>query len=102
MVVSTLLQGAEVWTNYRRHIKKLNQFHMRCLRKKWLDNIPNKQMLERCEIHGIEVMMHRIQLRWTGHVHRMPNSRLPKAIFYGQLVQIRDQSSATETASKLL
>jgi len=32
-------------------------------------------------------MIHRIHLRWTGHMLRMPDSKLPKAIFYGQLGQ---------------
>jgi len=32
VVMTTLLHGCEAWTVYRRHIKKLDQFHMRCLR----------------------------------------------------------------------
>ena len=89
VVISTLLYGAEAWTHYRRHIKKLDQFHMRCLRAisnvKWQDRIPNTEVLERCRIHGIEAMVKRAQLRWAGHVRRMADSRLPKAIFYGQI-----------------
>jgi len=89
VVISTLLYGAEAWTHYRRLIKKLDQFHMRCLRAisnvRWQDRIPNTEVLERCRIHGIEAMKKRAQLRWMGHVRRMADSRLPKAIFYGQI-----------------
>jgi hypothetical protein len=31
-------------------------------------------------------MLRKAQLRWAGHVVRMPNERLPKKIFYGELL----------------
>ena len=33
VVLPSLLYGCETWTCYRRHIKKLDQFHLCCLRK---------------------------------------------------------------------
>ena len=33
VVLPTLLYGCEAWTPYRRHIRRLDQFHMRCLRR---------------------------------------------------------------------
>jgi len=61
VVLTTLLYGCESWTVYRRHIAKLDQFHLRCLRKiahiKWQDMIPNTDVLARCDISGIEVLV---------------------------------------------
>jgi hypothetical protein len=89
VVITTLLYGCETWTVYRRHIKRLAKFHLRCLRKitntKWQDQVPNTEVLEKCHITGIEAFVIAAQLRWSGHVARMDNTRIPKAIFYGQL-----------------
>ena len=90
-VLTTLLYGCETWTPYRRHIAKLDQFHMKCLRRiahiRWQDLIPNTEVLERCGITGIEALLITAQLRWTGHIVRMADSRIPKQAFYGQLAQ---------------
>jgi hypothetical protein len=90
VVLTTLLYGCESWTLYRRHIAKLDQFHLRCLRKlahiKWQDMTPNTAVLECCEINGIEAFLIAAQLRWTGHMIRMDDHRIPKRVFYSQLV----------------
>ena len=43
--LSILLYGAETWTIYRRHIKKLESYHIRCLQRifglSWSDRIPH-------------------------------------------------------------
>ena len=43
-VLTTLLYGCEAWTPYRRHIRRLDQFHTRCLRQTagitWQDMVP--------------------------------------------------------------
>ncbi len=89
VVLSTLLYGCETWTVYRRHVKQLDQFHLRCLRSicniKWTDKVPNTAVLNRCNLPGIESMIIRAQLRWAGHIVRMPDDRIPKALLYGQL-----------------
>ena len=92
-VISTLLYGSESWTLYRRHIRKLNGFHMRCLRRilhlKWQDRVPDTEVLERCNIQGIEAMLMRSQFRWSGHVLRMADNRIPKQLLYGQLANAK-------------
>ena len=89
MVLPSLLYGSETWTTYRRHIKALEQFHQRCLRKilgiRWQDRVTNVAVLERADLPSIESILMRNQLRWSGHVARMDNSRLPKQIFYSEL-----------------
>ena len=89
VVLPSLLHGCETWTCYRRHTKKLDQFHLRCLRKilcvSWKDHVPNQEILRRAELTGIEAMLNQAQFRWSGHVTRMDNSRLPKQLFHAEL-----------------
>jgi len=93
VVVTTLLYAAETWTTYSRHICKLNKFHFRCLRRilgiSWKDRVSNLEVLKRAGIEDIEAMIIRSQLRWTGHVLRMNNSRIPKILFFGELANGR-------------
>ena len=46
---------------------------------------------------SVEEMAITWQLRWTGHVTCMEDSRLPKAVFYGELKKgsLKSWSSAT-------
>ena len=89
VVLPSLLYGCETWTCYRRHTKKLDQFHLRCLRKvlrvSWKEHVPNQEILRSAELTGIEAMLNQAQLRWSGHVTRMDDSRLPKQLFHAEL-----------------
>ena len=89
VVLPTLLYGCEAWTPYRRHIRRVDQFHMRCLRRianiKWQYMITNTDVIQRCAQTGIEYHIKRAQLRWSGHLARMADDRIPKAVFYGEL-----------------
>ena len=92
VVLTTLLYGCETWTLYRRSICRLDQFHLRCLRKiagiKWQDRVTNTDVLQTCGITGIEALLLKAQLRWAGHVMRMPDDRIPKQVFCGQLAVV--------------
>ena len=74
---------------YQRHAKRLNHFHTSCLRKllkiKWQDRIPDTEVLKRAGMQSVHTLLKLAQLRWTGHVTRMPDERLPKKILYGEL-----------------
>ncbi|KAK3514603.1 hypothetical protein QTP70_021515 [Hemibagrus guttatus] len=89
VVISTLLYGAESWTVYRRHVKKLHAFMMRHLRSilkiTWIDKMTNKEILDRTGLPSMEDLLIRKNLRWTGHLMRMPQDRLPKQILFSQL-----------------
>lgn len=89
IVLPSLLYGSETWCLYRRNIKSLDQFHLRCLRDimniHWTDRIRNTEVLRRAKICGIEAYLMRRQLRWCGHVFRMPDERIAKCIFYSEL-----------------
>ena len=88
-VLSTLLYGSETWTAYARQQRRLNRFHLRCLRRilgiSWQDRVPNKDVLERAGIPSMFAMLSQRRLRWLGHILRMEDGRLPKDVLYGEL-----------------
>ena len=90
-VISTLLYGSEAWTLTKRQIRKLEKFHLTCLRKiariRWYHKVPNFMVLKRCHVLSVTSMLDRNKLRWTGHVIRMADDRIPKRILYGQLAR---------------
>ena len=104
VVTTTLLYGCESWITYRRHIRSLDQFHMRCLHRiariTWQDKTPNTEVLQRCEISGIEAFIIKAQLRWVGQVGRMSDSRIPKATFYAELLSAPGPTADHCCASK--
>nr|XP_027216627.1 uncharacterized protein LOC113809286 [Penaeus vannamei] len=91
IVLTTLLYGCETWTVDQRHARKLNHFHTMCLRKllgiKWQDRIPGTEDLTRAGLPSIYAILMQSQLRWAGHVVRMPDHRLPKRLLSGELQQ---------------
>ena len=58
IILSTLLYGAETWTVYRRHVKKLHAFMMRHLRSimkiRWQDKVTNIKVLKRAGLPSME------------------------------------------------
>ena len=88
-VISTLLYGSEAWTTYARQERRLNTFHMRILRRilgiSWQDKVPNTEVLSRAGLPSMYTLLRQRRLRWLGHVHRMPDGRIPKDLLYGEL-----------------
>ena len=93
VVLSALLYSCDTWTTYCRHIQLLEQFHQRCLRRicniKWQDRVSNLKVLKLCDLPSIECLIIKCQLRWTGHIVRMKDDRIPKMLLYGQLKEGR-------------
>nr|VZI31525.1 unnamed protein product [Spirometra erinaceieuropaei] len=83
------MYGAETWTVYTRQARRLNHFHLSCLRRilrlNWQDRIPDTDVLERTGMLSIYSMLRQMQLRWSGHLVRMDDERLPKRLFYGDV-----------------
>ena len=95
VVISSLLYASSTWTLYRRQVQQLESFHMKCLRRTcgitWQLRIPNTEVLEKCQTTGIETYIYRNQLRWAGHLVRMDEGRIPKALFYSQLKERKNE-----------
>ena len=87
--ISTLLYGCEAWVTYSRHLRSLENFHIRCLQRilgiTWRDHVPHSEIFGKTNCKSIEAMVSQHQLRWLGHVVRMPEDRLPRRVLYGQL-----------------
>ena len=104
VVLPTLLYGAETWTVYKSHAKKLNHFHLACLRKimgiTFTDKIPDTEILTHAKAPSIFCHLKKIQLRWAGHLVRMPDTRLPKVIFYSELANGKRKTGAPKKRYK--
>ena len=89
VVISTILYGCETWVPYCRHIRLLVSFHIRRLQLipglRWRHKVTHSQIRSRARTPTIESMLLHRQLRWLGHDIRMPHSRLPHYVLYGQL-----------------
>nr|VZI01571.1 unnamed protein product [Spirometra erinaceieuropaei] len=64
IILPTLLYGAETWTLYTKQARRLNHFHLSCLRRilrlNRQDRIPDTDVLERTGILSIYIMLRQI------------------------------------------
>ena len=87
----TVCPSIRFWNldNLRKHAKKLNRFHMTCLRKllhiTWRDKIPDTEVMRRTELPTMYTLLTKAQLCYTGHVVCMNDERLPKRLQFGEL-----------------
>ena len=83
-VLSVLLYGAECWIHLRRHEKKVNTFHNRCIRtilsisnrQQWSEGITMTEVRRSWgdeETVGEKIQKRRME--WLGHLARMPCRR---------------------------
>ena len=100
----TLLYACETWAVHQRHAMILNHLHLSFLRKllkiKWQDTIPDTEVLEKAGMQSMHTVLQLAQLRWTGHVIRMPDERLPKKVFYGELQKAKRSQSGQKKRYK--
>ena len=84
--MAILLYGSEHWCLTESMYRKLRVFHARCVRTICrvnlqhvrLHRISTAELLVRTGLNSIDVYITRRQLRWLGHVSRMPSDRLPR------------------------
>ena len=90
-MLSTLLYSSETWTPYVRYERRLNGFHLRCLRHilqtHWQDKVPDMEVLQRAGMKSMIAVLREKRLRWLGHVYRMDTGRIPKGLLYGELAR---------------
>ena len=85
VVISTLLYGSETWaTPTISEEKRLDVFDNRCLRRilgiKWFHRVWNTTNRERTGQTPASLLLKTRRLKWFGHVSRMGQERLPKAL----------------------
>ena len=89
VIISTILHSCKSWVPHRCHIRLLESLHIRCLHLilglRWWHKVTHFQNRSRAGIPSIKSMLLHRQLCWLGHVIRMPDSRLPHRVLYGQL-----------------
>ena len=80
IVLPTALYASETWRITKGSGKKLDAFHMRCLRSilkiKWMDHVTNAEVLKRAEAQTLQQIILERRLRFAGHVMRMNDDRL--------------------------
>ena len=97
-VLSTLLYGSECWTPLRRHLRRLDSFHQRCVKavlkittkQQWEQHITSVMVRQHWgDEETIATKLRRRRLEWLGHVARMADHRLPRICLFGWLAQVR-------------
>ncbi|PZC85635.1 hypothetical protein B5X24_HaOG215905 [Helicoverpa armigera] len=61
LILPLLLYASETWCLYKGDIKRLDTFHMKCLRAilriRWQDRVPNTDVLRRTGLAGMECLL---------------------------------------------
>ena len=77
--------GFSAW----KQIRLLEQFHEHCLCSilgiNWQDYVSNEEILKKSSLSSIESISLQVQLHWAGHVTRMEDICMPKAVFFSKL-----------------
>ena len=79
-----------------KNVRRLSGFHNHCIRtmlgvfrmKQWKEWITSKKLAETFGMKDLTEILRKYCLRWLGHVVRMDDSRLPKQLYFGELVRL--------------
>ena len=67
---------------------------------KWQERVPDVEVLKRAGTVSAEATIPARQLRWVGHVSRMPDDPLLKAVFFGELISGNRKTGAPKLRYK--
>ncbi|KAL1447452.1 hypothetical protein WDU94_015565 [Cyamophila willieti] len=91
VILSTLLYASESWTLTEAHQKRLNRFHIRCLKSimkvHWKEYVPDEVILERAEMLSVDNLIRIRRLKWAGHLSRMDPTRIPHQVAFSELAE---------------
>ena len=104
-VLPALLYGAETWSTTAYNLKRINTFHMACLRQALnvnpFDHISNVSILSRSQSIRASTLICLSRLRWLGHLWRMEDHRLPIMILFGELTSGKRPQQAKASVARL-
>eukprot|EP00923_Selenidium_pygospionis_P040756 GHVN01070515.1.p1 GENE.GHVN01070515.1~~GHVN01070515.1.p1 ORF type:complete len:1235 (-),score=133.71 GHVN01070515.1:257-3961(-) len=93
IVLPSLLYGAETWTLLEGQQRRIESFHLRCMRAilkiRWTDFVSNQQVRVRFGSRRISSHILEKQLSWLGHVLRSRDTSLTKNVMCGELEEKR-------------
>ena len=94
IVVNNLVYGSEAWVPKASQMRRLDVFHLRCLRHilgvSRLDHVTNRAILLKAKTDSVDVIARRYRLRWLGHVGRMRSADpLPDGRWQSDRVPLR-------------
>ena len=52
---------------------------------KWQNHVSNEEVPKRASLPNLESILLQVQLRWAGHVTRMEDVGMPKAVFFSEI-----------------
>ena len=88
-VMTVVKYGLEVWALQKADEDLLDVFQRDCLRfvlgYQLTDGISNSMLHEKCGSIPLFRAIMKERFRWSGHVLRMKDDRLPKIVLFGQL-----------------
>ena len=61
---------------------------------KWQDHVSNEEVQKRASLTSTGSILLQVQLRWAGHVTRVEDACMPKAVFFSELQEIKRDRSA--------
>ena len=110
LILSILLYGAESWCLTEQLYKRLRNFHARCVRvmcrvnrrHTYEQRISSAELRRRVGVQSIDTYVTRHQLRWAGHVARMPPHRLPRKMLSSWVRAKRPRGAPQLTYGRML